>query len=519
MSLRVRLALVVVGLAAVGLLVSDLVMYTSLRSFLVSRLDQQLAGSVGAIGGALRLAAEGGPGSEGDVFRGPGPAGGPPVLLPPGTYGELRGSDGRVLSRVQFDYGETSLPAPELPATLRASALAGEAFTVPATDGSSLSYRARAFVAGDGSGGSMIITVPLTEVVQTLRRLVVMEVVITVSVLMGLAALSWWVVRRGLRPLERMGGTAAAIAAGDLSARVESADPRTEVGRLGLSLNAMLAQIERAFAQRLASEERLRRFLADASHELRTPLTSIRGYAELFRRGARQRPEDLAASMRRIEEEAARMGILVEEMLTLARLDQARQLETAPVDLALIAADAAADARAADPERPITVLPSAPIVVAGDEARLRQVASNLLANALRHTPRGSPVEVAVGVEDDRAVLAVADRGAGLPPEEVERVFEPFYRSDPARARDHGGTGLGLSIVAAIAAAHGGFAEVRGRKGGGSLFRVVLPVASAAGPRTLTETSQPEHRLMPGPVGTLRSSAQAGQDDDLKEVDQ
>ena len=297
-------------------------------------------------------------------------------------------------------------------------------------------------MAAPGAAGTVIVAVPLTEVSRTLDRLLWIEFPATVGVLLGLAALSWWIVRRGLRPLDRMGVTAAAIAEGDLSRRVEVTDPRTEVGRLGLSLNAMLAQIERAFSERLASEERLRRFLADASHELRTPLTSIRGYAELFRRGAGQRPEDLASSMRRIEQESARMGVLVEDMLMLARLDQPRPLAVAPVDLAGIAADAVHDARAADPARSISLASSGPVIVMGDGDRLRQVVSNLLANASIHTPAGSPVEVTVAAEDGMALLIVADRGAGLSGDEAERVFEPFYRSDPGRGREAGGRGWG-----------------------------------------------------------------------------
>ena len=482
MSLRLRLALIVVGLVAVGLIVSDVAMYTSLRAFLLTRVDQQLQQAVGPVSRQLQSpssvgATGGGQGTaQGQTQPAPSPPG-EPALLPPGTYGELRDSSGKVLDSAQFTYGSTSASTPSLPTTLpvgTSSPATSPTFTVPASGTTGGSYRAIAVPSLIG-GGTIVVAIPLTEVSQTLRRLVWIELPVTLGVLLGLAALSWWVVRRGLRPLERMGTTAAAIAEGDLARRVDAADPRTEVGRLGVALNAMLAQIERAFAERLASEERLRRFLADASHELRTPLTSIRGYAELFRRGAGQRPEDLAASMRRIEQESARMGVLVEDMLLLARLDQPRPLETAPVDLAGIAADAVRDARAADPSRPIMLVPSDPLIVSGDEGRLRQVASNLLTNALTHTPAGSPVEVAVEQRAGAAVLSVADRGAGLSPEETGRVFEPFYRADPARSRDSGGTGLGLSIVAAIAAAHGGSVEVARRQDGGTVFRVVLPL--------------------------------------------
>jgi two-component system OmpR family sensor kinase len=236
----------------------------------------------------------------------------------------------------------------------------------------------------------------------------------------------------------------------------------------------MLAQIERAFAERKASEDRLRRFLADASHELRTPLTSIRGYAELFRRGARQREEDLAKSMRRIEDESARMCVMVEDLLLLARLDQDRPLERAPVDLVALAADAVEDGRASDGGREITLEASPPVLVLGDEARLRQVAANLVANAVAHTPPGTPVTVRTAMDGGDGILEVADRGLGLSPEQAERAFEPFYRSDPSRDRATGGAGLGLAIVAAIAKAHGGRVRVESTPGGGATFRVFIP---------------------------------------------
>ncbi len=358
MSLRLRLALVVVGLVAVGLVVSDVATYTSLRSFLVSRIDQQLPSAVGSVAFALRSGEQGSSSGLPPAAR----AIGGPTMLPPGTYGERRDGGGAVVDWVQFAYGVSSIARPDLPKVLPTGGTGPapeQAFTVGAVGGSSLLFRALALKEREGPG-TLVVAVPLSEVFQTLHRLVLVEVVLSLAVLLGLAALSWWLVSQGLRPLQHFGETAAAIARGDLARRVESVDARTEVGRLGIALNSMLAQIERAFAERLASEERLRRFLADASHELRTPLTSIRGYAELFRRGARQRPEDLETSMRRIEEEAARMGVLVEEMLLLARLDQSRALEAAPVDLAAIAVDAAQDARAAAPDRSIEVETSRP---------------------------------------------------------------------------------------------------------------------------------------------------------------
>jgi two-component system OmpR family sensor kinase len=253
----------------------------------------------------------------------------------------------------------------------------------------------------------------------------------------------------------------------------------------------MLSQIETAFAERSASEDRLRRFVADASHELRTPLTAIRGYAELFRRGAAERPEDLARAMRRIEDEAARMGVLVDDLLLLARLDQGRPLEREPVDLVTVAGDALADLSAIDPARPVTYEHPDRLVVTGDEARLRQVAGNLLANARVHTPEGTAVHLRVRAFDGQALLEVADEGPGLPPGDEGLVFERFYRADAARARTGnsggtsgtggssggtGGTGLGLSIVAAIVAAHGGTVHAGAPPSGrGAYFLVALPI--------------------------------------------
>jgi two-component system OmpR family sensor kinase len=277
--------------------------------------------------------------------------------------------------------------------------------------------------------------------------------------------------------------TAGEIAAGDLSRRVERAGGRGEVGRLGEALNAMLHQIEEAFADReraaaelQRSEERLRRFIADASHELRTPLTSIRGHAELFRRGAAADPEALAQAMRRIEGEAQRMGLLVDDLLLLARLDEGRPLDHAPVDLTAVATDAVTDARAVEPDRPFELDVDGPVTVQGDNARLHQLAANLLSNARTHTPSTTPVRVSVRREGDHAVLEVSDRGPGMDPAQAARVFERFYRADVSRARLSGGSGLGLSIVAAVAEAHGGAVAVDTAPGEGATFSVRLPAA-------------------------------------------
>jgi len=334
------------------------------------------------------------------------------------------------------------------------------------------------------------------------------------SVLILATSLGTELVRRSLRPLTTIEKTATAIANGDLTKRVPDPeegepDPRTEVGSLARSLNTMLAQIEHAFTAQAASEtaarsaesaardaaesakfseararrseEKMRQFVADASHELRTPLTTIRGFAELYRQGAVTTPEDTASLVRRIEDEAQRMGLLVEDLLLLARMDQERPLRPAPVELRVLAVDALQGARVVAPDRQIKLIiaPGAgDLVVRGDDARLRQVIDNLMGNALAHTPAGTPVELKLAREGEQAVIEVVDHGSGLDPEQRERVFERFYRADSARTRRADGqvsTGLGLAIVAALVAAHDGGVEVDSEPGQGATFRVRLPL--------------------------------------------
>jgi two-component system OmpR family sensor kinase len=468
--LRLKLLVAVITLVFVGLAVSSVVTYTSLRSSLIKRVDQQLVAAempvVHALGEGRRFPAP--PGEESQ--------------FPSGTYGQIRDSTGTVLKKTAFTFGGIAPPAPSLPAALpRAGApeTGPDIFTARAVRGVT-HYRVLvdpdAVTIGRGNQtepGLLVVAIPLTEVESTLSRLRLTEGIVSGIVLLGLGFLSYWLVRRGLRPLEEIGVTAGAIAAGDLTRRVEPSDDRTEIGRLGLALNEMLAQIEVAFEERKASEARLRRFVADASHELRTPLTSIRGYAELFRRGADSRPKDLAKSMERIEAEASRMGVLVDDLLLLARLDQGRPLEREEVDLARIAADAAESARAIEPERPITLALNGPAIVMGDEGRLRQVVDNLLDNTRVHTPKGTPVRLTISQADDWVVLSVADGGPGLSSDVVPRVFERFYRGDPTRSRGTGGAGLGLSIVSAIVESHGGEVEASSN-GSGATFEVRLP---------------------------------------------
>lgn len=467
MSLRSRLLLVTVVVMAAGLMAASAATYMLLRSSLISRVDQQLRASQGMATRAL-VEAEYGPGPA------PVPKGGPSV-----TYIGLIGASGRVAASRSFGFGSVDSP-PALPEELPGGAeqhnTASQLFTVRSVDGA-LRYRVLATPLPLGQG-TIVVASPLSDVEATLNRLILVEGGVAVLVLAAAAGVSLWLVRIGFRPLARIEETAAEIAAGNLSRRVAHEDQRTEVGRLGRALNVMLEKIEAAFAERRASEERLRRFVADASHELRTPLTSIRGYAELFRRGARGRPEDLAKSMRRIEEESVRMGELVEELLLLARLDQGRPLETGPVDLSDLARDAVADASAVQPDRPIDIEHPGEVIVQGDEARLRQVILNLLSNALIHTPARTPVHVRVAADGDKAAIEVTDEGPGLQEDHADKVFDRFFRVDPARSRDRGNVGLGLSIVSAIVQAHGGEATLDTEPGRGARFVVTLPMRRA-----------------------------------------
>lgn len=477
MSLRARLLLAVIVLAAAGLLVADVVTYTFLNSFLTARTDQQLVDNAGPT--AHYLSEE-----EPSEF--------PPrrTPLPPGTYAALLDDKGAVTTQVTFGFTSAEQASkPQLPPNVPAPSDSRPVRLTLWDSSHSTTYRAVVVKTHDAPN-PVLLAIPLTEVQSTLQRLLVLEIGVGVTVLAGLAALSAWAVRLGLRPLDSIAETAGHIADGDLRQRVQPATSRTEIGRLGLALNAMLAEIEDAFAARRASEDRLRRFVSDASHELRTPVASIRGYAELFRRGASQNPADLAMAMRRIEDEAGRMGHLVDDLLLLARLDEGRPLEQTPVDLSQLALDAAADARATDPHRTIQATVDEDAIVVGDELRLRQVITNLVRNALIHTPAGTPIELAARLDDGSAVLEVVDHGPGIPAEVADHIFERFYRADPARGHDAGSSGLGLSIAAAIVAAHGGSVDVRTTPGSGATFSVRLPrYVASHGPRLTTPRAE------------------------------
>jgi two-component system OmpR family sensor kinase len=365
-------------------------------------------------------------------------------------------------------------------------------FSVPSADGGTSWRVAVADVTDDFA---IVVGQDLADDEAALGRLVRIELVVGLLVLAAMAVAGYLLVRNSLRPLREVEHTAQAIAGGDLSRRVPVGDERTEVGRLSAALNGMLGRIESSFRaqqaseeQAVASEARMRRFVADASHELRTPLTSIRGFAELHRQGAVHGPEDTGRIMQRIEAEATRMGLLVEDLLQLARLDQQRPLTVGPVDLAELAGDAVHDARAVQPDRPVSLLLDPSLtdvpVVNGDEARLRQVIGNLVTNALTHTPVDAKVTVRLSEDPADAgvvVLAVSDDGPGLAPADAERVFERFYRADSSRTRAAGGTGLGLSIVASLVAAHGGRVDLITAPGEGATFAVRLPRSGPPAP--------------------------------------
>jgi two-component system OmpR family sensor kinase len=503
MPLRVQLVALMTALVTVALVIAGFAATTSLRGYLVDRVDGQLQSASQQIAG--RAATDGPTNNEfhsdtAPTGTDPAEGGAPPEgggpgfshgagVLPSQYYAVIYSAAGAQIGQIQGTSG-----APAIPKVTKAEtdSRGSSPFTVKASTGSA-HWRVVLMPLPGTSGDTVAVATPLSDVDNTLSHLEILEAAIGVGVLLLLAGISYLAVRRSLKPLIEVERTAEAIAAGDLTRRVPSGDPHTEVGGLSLALNTMLSQIEAAFRSReesadeareseqraKQSEHRMRRFITDASHELRTPLTSIRGFAELYRLGA-VNESGIDRVMARIEDESKRMGLLVEDLLLLARLDQQRPLQQELVDVLTIASDAVHDAKVLAPNRPITldVESSRPLLVIGDDARLRQVVSNLMTNALTHTADTASITVRVAMADREAVIEVSDTGAGLSEDDARRVFERFYRVDESRSRVAGGSGLGLSIVAALVAAHGGTVDVETAPGEGSTFRIRLPLAPA-----------------------------------------
>ncbi|WP_432063771.1 sensor histidine kinase [Streptomyces sp. C10-9-1] len=502
-SLRSRLLVLCLALVAVGLLGTGLLVTTALHGYLQDRVDDRLALTGGV---AARLSPPTGTGTPLGV-RALNVLGDTTV-----TYVDDAGA-----TRSTFDTG-AALPGggPELPRLDRPAVLAHEdrPFTVPARDGGhdwrvvALARPAEVFPPdGPGSRGSVVVATSLAEVDRTTAEVRNLSLTAGSALLALLGAAGWFAVRSGLRPLTRIEETATAITDGDYSRRIpEPAAPHTEVGRLTTCLNRMLDRIDTAFRARTEAEARTRRFFADAGHELRTPLVGIKGYTDLYRMGATPTREDVDRTMTRIAEESERLTRLVEQMLLLARLDEdtagggtagvttaggdaagapapgepVPALDPAPMDLRTLAADALRDVRALDSTRPVTLTgpgggPPATAPAHADEARLRQVVTNLIGNAVTHTPPGTPLRIGVGTAGSHAVLEVADRGPGLTDAERARVFDRFYRTDASRTRTTGGSGLGLAIAHALVTAHGGRLTVDAAPGRGCTFRILLPL--------------------------------------------
>lgn len=456
LPLRWRLSIVTAVLVLAALVVTSAAVVALVRSSLIHQIDEDLHDA--AYSPFTTYQHDGGGDTAGptDYFVG--------IVIDDVAY---------IITKPTTAGGDT----PRLPdlATLRAN----EPVTVGSTDGSGPSWRLCVYPRPDGAVA--VLALPLTSVDDTTKEMLRTMTIVGIAVVV-LAALAGYVaVQRALRPLRDIEAAAGAVAAGDLARRAPLEPPSTEVGRLGMSFNAMVAELERAFAERAASEARMRRFVSDASHELRTPLASMRGYGELYRMGAVP-PEEVPTTMARIESEATRMGVLVNDLLALARLDEGRGLQLGDVDLVAIARDAVADLRALDPSRRTELQAEAPVTIHADGDKIRQVVTNLVGNTVQHTPPGTAVEIAVRASEGWATLEVRDHGPGIAAEDSARVFERFYRPDTSRTRASGGSGLGLAIVATIVAAHGGSVRHEPTPGGGATMVVRLPLGGPSGAR-------------------------------------
>ncbi|MFI5915421.1 sensor histidine kinase [Dactylosporangium sp. NPDC051541] len=474
-TVRTRIVVSVVSIAAVALIAANFIAVLLLKWYLMQRIDQQLMSS---------------------------PRGGRPPTNARKPEGFSPGPDFQVFHFTSGGQLDTTSAAAETPplvdprlfGDIKQRAAEGQPFTV---EGPTAQWRVRVTQSWNGDYGAFAVS--LKDVAATRDQMVqyTSGVSLLLLILVGVATAA--LVRVGLAPLTRMEEAAAEIAAGNLSRRIDDADPHTESGRLGGALNTMMTRIEGAVDESAASERRLRQFLADAAHELRTPLTSVQGFAELYRRGGAPPGPALDEAMECIELEVGRMRLLVNDLLTLARLDEERPLQQSPVDLLAVAADTVRDAHVRVPTRFVQLaaldersVTFEPVTVEGDEARLRQVVANLVSNALQHTPEDTRIVVKVGRAEPPKMLPIAtiggalpegvalgcievsDTGPGMKPEDASRVFERLYRAEGSRSRRYGGAGLGLSIVAAIVQAHGGRVELWTAPGQGATFRVLLP---------------------------------------------
>jgi two-component system, OmpR family, sensor kinase len=509
-SLRLRL-LVAVGLISIAaLVVADFATYSALRNSLYNQVDQQLAQHRPGVPinvvtntldcqspqhGRILNPFTGNSGNSGNSGIGGGGAG-----VPGGDangdnggpnvsgiyYSALVNSSGSVVNGLQCPaYIGSHAYKPSLPSQIPGFATEPDGtqvayFTASSSSPGGPTFRVRA-VKPAGTNIVAINAQPLTDQNSTLHTLFLTELAVTAGAIVLALFGGWWLVRLGLRPLEDVEATADAIAAGNLDQRVPGADEPTEVGRLARALNVMLERIQNAFDARVRSESRLkqneqhlRQFVADASHELRTPIAAVSAYAELFERGAGTRSEDLPRIAAGIRTETERMDRLVSDLLTLARLDEGVPMEREPVELVALVSEAVHTATAVGPAWPVQFWAPHPVEVIGDKDRLRQVVDNLLANVRAHTPEGTTTTVRVDQIGDQAEIEVRDTGPGMPGDEANRIFERFYRSDPARTRTSGGSGLGLSIVVAIVEAHGGTVTASSAPGEGMAVTVGIP---------------------------------------------
>lgn len=473
-SLRSRLTIGIILLSALGFISIFAAASQTLRSYLVSQVDDQLSSVAGGTSqrinrGAAILDSENTLGSHHEMHEAP-------LQRVPSTLSvTLLDKDGNVKGALGGDL-TTFTVTDYLQGFTNAKARAtnGQPFYLA---GSDHSIRALATVI-PSTGDTLVIAQSLDDVEHTIDKLKQFFFFLGLLVLFLMAIASRWVIRTALRPLEAVDQTAEKIAAGDLSARMPDAKPNTEVGRLVTSLNTMLGRIEESFASKIESESRLRRFVADASHELRTPLTAIRGFAELHRQGAVSGEQETKELVARIEGESKRMSALVEDLLMLARMDQSPQMEILPVNISEVVEDVVTSARAASPDHVINLDSGNEIYALGDKNRIHQVVANLLANARIHTPAGTTVNVSVKQLESEVQVIVADNGPGLNDADRARIFERFYRVDPARARSGAeGTGLGLSIVDAVMRAHAGHVSVDSELGVGTTFTLHFPFAS------------------------------------------